>query len=82
MHSRPRGIPLNANRNDFRNDTWRRCPERVRSVDPGAPRGAPPVDPERANPHEDDYRLIREYRASPSVEIDAFQAPDCRVTHV
>lgn len=54
----------------------------TRSVDPGAPRGAPPVDPERANPHEDDYRLTWTPGNIASVEIDAFRAPDCRVTHV
>jgi len=27
MRSRPRGIPLNSNRNDFRKDTWRRYPD-------------------------------------------------------
>lgn len=32
MRSRPHGIPPNANRNDFRNDTWRRYPDALRSV--------------------------------------------------
>jgi len=50
---------------------------RVRSVDLGAPRGAPPVDPERANPHEDDYHLtwtLESIAVSPFVEIDGISS--------